>query len=62
MMPKKKKRLQDFYDIFSFARVRDKMTKIAWNVLQKSVFRTRRVRYTSRRQVLDYAENVGALR
>ena len=28
--------------------------------LQKSIFRPRRVRYTSRRQVLDQAENVGA--
>ena len=49
----KKNRLQDFYDIFLFARVGDKMTKNWYNPLQKSNFRTRQVRYTSRRQVLD---------
>ena len=46
--------------IFLFARVGDKLTKNWYNALQKSNIRTRHVRYTSHRQVLDYARNVGA--
>ena len=50
-------RLQDFYDVFLFACVRDKMTKTSTADLNECAskihFRTRRVRYTSRRQVLD---------
>ena len=53
----KMNRLKEFYDIFLFARVGDKMTKTGTADLMKgaskSIFRTRRVRNASRRQVLD---------
>ena len=50
---------KEFYDFFLFACVRDKLTKTDTVDLMKCAskihFRTRRVRHTSRRQVLDHS-------
>ena len=61
----KKYRLHDFYDIFGFACVRDKMTKTGTTDFMKCAskihFRICRVRYTSRRQVLNHSRSKGNL-